>query len=163
MFARMDARPSIRPVSASDPRSVALIRELDAELSRSYTREQMHGLHPGEESDPRLRFFLLQLGDEVIGCGALRELEPGVAELKRMFVRPAYRGRGYSRDLLDQLEREARAAGVQRLRLETGGPQHAALSLYRTSGYADIPPYGEYAGSLTSICMEKPLSSGSDW
>ena len=158
----MDARPSISPVSASDPRSVALIRELDAELSRSYTREQMHGLHPGEESDPRLRFFLLQLGDEVIGCGALRELEPGVAELKRMFVRPAYRGHGYSRDLLTQLERAARAAGVQRLRLETGAPQRAALSLYRASGYVDIAPYGEYAGSLTSICMEKPLSSGSD-
>ena len=74
MFARMDVRPSIRAASASDPRSVALIRELDAELSQSYTPEQMHGLHPGEESDPRLRFFLLQLGDEVIGCGALREL-----------------------------------------------------------------------------------------
>ena len=158
----MDARPSISPVSASDPRSVALIRELDAELSRSYTREPMHGLHPGEESDPRLRFFLLQLGDEVIGCGALRELEPGIAELKRMFVRPAYRGHGYSRDLLTQLERAAQAAGVHRLRLETGAPQRAALSLYRASGYVDIAPYGEYAGSLTSICMEKPLSSGSD-
>jgi putative acetyltransferase len=162
MFARMDARPSIKPVSASDPRSVALIQELDAELSRSYTREQMHGLHPGEESDPRLRFFLLQLGDDVIGCGALRELEPGIAELKRMFVRPAYRGHGYSRDLLGQLERVAAAAGIHHLRLETGAPQRAALSLYRTSGYVDTPPYGEYAGSLTSICMEKRLSSGSD-
>jgi putative acetyltransferase len=158
MFAWMDLRPSIRAASASDPRSVALIRELDAELSQSYTPEQMHGLHPGEESDPRLRFFLLQLGDEVIGCGALRALEPGIAELKRMFVRPAYRGRGYSHDLLAQLERAAAAAGVHHLRLETGGVQHAALSLYRTSGYASIPPYGEYAGSLTSICMEKELS-----
>lgn len=162
MFARMDVRPSIRAASASDPRSLALIRELDGELAQSYTREQMHGLHPGEESDQRLRFFLLQLGDEVIGCGALRELEPGVAELKRMFVRPAHRGRGYSRDLLTQLERAAAAAGVHRLRLETGAVQHAALSLYRTSGYADIPPYGQYMGSLTSICMEKPLSTARD-
>ena len=162
MFAGMDGRPSITAASASDPRSVALIRELDAELSRSYTPAQMHGLHPGEESDPRLRFFLLQLGDEVIGCGALRELEPGVAELKRMFVQPAHRGHGYSRDLLAQLERAAAAAGIHRLRLETGAPQRAALSLYRTSGYVDIPPYGEYADSLTSICMEKPLLAGSD-
>jgi putative acetyltransferase len=158
MFARMDVRPSIRTASASDPRSRALIRELDAELSESYTREQMHGLRPGEESDPRLRFFLLELGGEVIGCGALRELEPGVAELKRMFVLPAYRGRGYSRDLLAQLEDVAAAAGLHRLRLETGTVQHAALSLYRTSGYVDIAPYGEYIGSVTSICMEKPLS-----
>lgn len=159
MFARMHERPSIRAASASDPRSVALIRELDAELSQSYTPAQMHGLHPGEESDPRLRFFLLALGGEVIGCGALRELEPGVAELKRMFVRPAHRGRGYSRDLLAQLEQAAAAAGIRRLRLETGSVQHAALSLYRTAGYVDIPAYGEYSGSLTSICMEKKLAA----
>ena len=159
MFARMSVRPSISPASASDPRSVALIRELDAELSQSYTPAQMHGLHPGVESDPRLRFFLLELGGEVIGCGALRELEPGVAELKRMFVRPAHRGRGYSRELLAQLERVAAEVGVQRLRLETGAPQRAALSLYRTSGYIDIPVYGEYSESLTSICMEKTLAA----
>ena len=117
----------------------------------------MHGLYPGEEADPRLKFFLLELDGTVIGCGALRELESGVAELKRMFVRPAHRGRGYSRDLLTQLEAVAAASDICRLRLETGTAQHAALSLYRSAGYADIPPYGEYIGSPTSICMEKAL------
>lgn len=151
-------RPVIRPARADDPRSVALIRELDAELARSYTREQMHGLHPGEERDPRLRFFLLELDGEVMGCGALRELESGVAELKRMFVQPAYRGNGYSRDLLAQLEAAAASAGIQCLRLETGIAQQAALSLYRSSAYVDIPPYGEYLRSPTSICMEKRLT-----
>jgi putative acetyltransferase len=150
-------RPTIRAVAASDPRSVDVIGELDGELSRSYSREQMHGLHPGEEADPRLKFFLLELDGTVIGCGALRELESGVAELKRMFVRPAHRGRGYSRDLLTQLEAVAAASGIRRLRLETGTAQRAALSLYRSAGYADIPPYGEYIGSPTSICMEKAL------
>ena len=137
-----------------------MIRELDAELSESYTPEQMHGLHPGEESDPRLRFFLLELNEVAIGCGALRELEDGVAELKRMFVQPTHRGRGFSRDLLAQLERAAGASGIRRLRLETGTAQHAALSLYRTSGYGDIAPYGEYVGSLTSVCMEKDVQGG---
>lgn len=117
----------------------------------------MHGLHPGEEADPRLKFFLLELDGEVIGCGALRDLGSGVAELKRMFVRPAHRGRGFARDLLAQLESVATAAGVRRLRLETGTAQHAALSLYRTAGYTDILAYGEYVGSPTSICMEKEL------
>jgi putative acetyltransferase len=132
-----------------------MIQELDAELSQAYTREQMHGLHPGEEADPRLRFFLLELDGDVIGCGALRDLGSDVAELKRMFVHPAHRGRGYARDLLTELEGVAAAAGIRRLRLETGTAQHAAISLYRTSGYADIPAYGEYVGSPTSVCMEK--------
>lgn len=67
----------------------------------------------------------------------------GVTELKRMFVRPAHRGHGFARDLLTQLEGVATAAGIRRLRLETGTAQHAALALYRSSGYADIPAYGE--------------------
>ena len=150
-------RAVIRAAAASDPRSIALIRELDAELSQAYTREQMHGLHPGEEVDPRLKFFLLEMDGEIIGCGALRDLEAGVAELKRMFVRPAHRRHGFSRDLLTQLEGVAAAAGIRRLRLETGVAQRAALSLYRTAGYTDIPAYGEYVGSPTSICMEKEL------
>jgi putative acetyltransferase len=150
-------RPLIRATAASDPRSVELIHELDAELSQAYTPEQMHGLHPGEEADPRLKFFLFELDGTVIGCGALRELETGMAELKRMFVRPVHRGRGYSRDLLAQLESVAAAAGIHSLRLETGTAQHAALALYRSAGYTDIPAYGEYIGSPTSICMEKVL------
>jgi putative acetyltransferase len=134
-----------------------MIHELDAELSQAYTREQMHGLHPGEEADPRLKFFLLQLDGQIIGCGALRDLGDGVAELKRMFVRPPHRGRGYARDLLSQLEAIALGNGIRLLRLETGTAQHAALSLYRTAGYVDIPAYGEYIGSPTSVCMEKEL------
>jgi putative acetyltransferase len=150
-------RAVIQAAAATDPRSIALIRELDAELSQSYAPENMHGLHPGEEADARLKFFLLEVDGEVIGCGALRDLEAGVAELKRMFVRRAHRGRGFARELLTQLEGVATAAGIRRLRLETGTAQHAALALYRTAGYTDIPAYGEYIGSLTSICMEKEL------
>ena len=139
------------------PTSARLIAELDAELSRHYPREHMHGLHPGEEADPRLRFFVLEVDDAVTGCGALRELEPGMAELKRMFVRPALRGRGHGRLLLSNLEREAAASGVRQLRLETGPAQREAIALYRSAGFADIPPYGEYVGSPISMCMEKLL------
>jgi ribosomal protein S18 acetylase RimI-like enzyme len=75
-----------------------------------------------------------------------------------MYVRPAYRGRGLARLLLGALEAEARAAGIAELRLETG-PRHVeALALYRSSGYENIPKYGEYARSPDSICMAKRLS-----
>ena len=150
---------AISLVPADDARSVQLIAELDADLARNYEDDQRHGLHPGEERDPRLHFFLLEHDGVAAGCGAIRELEPGVAELKRMYVRPGYRGRGLSRRLLTELERQAALIGVRRLCLETGPLQHAALALYRSAGYAEIPAYGEYIGSPVSICMERMLAA----
>lgn len=147
------------PTPADALLAVALIRELDADIVARDPGGPIHGLHPGEHRDPRLRFFVLTLAGEPAGCGAIRELEPGLAELKRMFVRPAFRGQGLSRELLRRLEDEARRTGIQVLRLETGPRQVEALGLYRSSGYTDIPRYGEYTHSPDSICMEKPLAS----
>jgi GNAT superfamily N-acetyltransferase len=158
------ANPHVPPVAvtlvltpADAPAAVALIRELDADILGRDPGGPIHGLHPGEARDPRLRFFVLTVDGQPVGCGALRRLEPKTAELKRMFVRPAFRGKGLARVLLDQLENEARAAGIRILRLETGPRQVEALALYRTSGYAGIPRYGEYTESPDSICMEKLL------
>jgi GNAT superfamily N-acetyltransferase len=81
-----------------------------------------------------------------------------VAELKRMYVRPAYRGRGIARQLIVALEEEILAADRPVIRLETGTYLPAAISLYRTSGYRPIPVYGEYAGNPLSICFEKHLA-----
>jgi len=149
---------ALRQLPSNHPDSVRLITELDALLAQHTPREHMHGLHPGEEADPRLRFFVLDVADDIAGCGALRELEAGMAELKRMFVRPAFRGNGYGRFLLNALEREALRSGITRLRLETGPTLSEALSLYRSAGFVDIPKYGEYASSPTSVCMEKQLA-----
>ena len=144
---------------ADAPIAEDLIRELDADIVERDPDGPIHGLHPGEQGDPRLRFFVLMVGGEPAGCGAIRELEPGIAELKRMFVRRRLRGRGLSRVLVSRLEAEAQRAGIRILRLETGPRQVEALGLYRTSGYYDIPRYGEYRDSPDSICMEKVLIS----
>jgi putative acetyltransferase len=143
---------------ADAPAAMALIRELDADIAGRDPDGLIHGLHPDEHQDPRLRFYVLTVDGEPVGCGALRELEPGVAELKRMYVRPAFRGRGLSRVLIRRLEEEARLADMRLLRLETGPRQVEALGLYRTSGYTDIPRYGEYIDSPDSICLQKRLS-----
>lgn len=81
------------------------------------------------------------------------------AEVKRMYVVPAARGRGAARALLAELERTARAAGADLMVLETGRAQPDAIGLYRSSGYADIPRFGHYACAPGAIHLGKPLPS----
>ena len=94
-----------------------------------------------------------------MGCGAVRLLDAETGELKRMYVAPAARGTGLGRRLVKALEAEARALGARRLVLETGTRQHAAIALYRATGFVPIPLYGEYLGSpATSVCLGKELA-----
>jgi putative acetyltransferase len=150
---------TLRLLSADHPDALVLIAELDAELNGSTPKEHMFGLHEGEAADPRLRFFVVDVDGAIVGCGALRELEPGVAELKRMYIRKPFRRRGLGRVLLESLEREAATSGIHTLKLETGWMLAEAVALYHSAGFKDIPAYGEYVTSPYSLCMEKSLSS----
>ncbi len=143
---------------ADEPVARELIEELDAGFLEWCPPEQMFGLHPNEERDPALHFFVVREGDNVVGCGALRVLDKNTGELKRMYVRAAYRRRGISRKLVNHLEQTARGLGISYMRLETGPEQVEALALYESAGYSLIPPYGEYADSPASVCMEKALT-----
>jgi GNAT superfamily N-acetyltransferase len=136
-----------------------LIDALDAELRQRYPETtDVHGLHTQDADDPRLIFLVARIADRSVGCGAVRELEPGVGEVKRMFVEPSCRGRGIARQILMALEAAARASGYLALRLETGTRQPEAIRLYRSAGYREIPLYGEYVGNLRSLCFEKQLA-----
>lgn len=95
---------------------------------------------------------------EPVGCGALREIEPGVGEVKRMFVAPAARGHGIARRILEALEDTARSRGWPVLRLGSGTRQPEALGLYESSGYRRIPLFGEYEGAELCVCYEKTLA-----
>jgi GNAT superfamily N-acetyltransferase len=111
-------------------------------------------------ADGRGAFLVIYQDGNPAGCGAVRLLDPETAELKRMFVAPAVRGRGLGGRLVAALEDEARALGVRRLVLETGIRQIAALALYRASGFESIPLYGEYLLSPnTSVCLGKVLTT----
>jgi putative acetyltransferase len=121
---------------------------------------EMQAALPKEISGPRAGFVVAWLNDEAVGCGAWRPLAPteaAVAEIKRMFVEPAVRGRGISRAILKKLETLARADGYSVVRLETGLRQPPALRLYETSGYRRIEPYGRYRDDPLSVCFEKEL------
>ncbi len=140
--------------------SRVLIDSLDAELSGIYPEPGATHFHldPAEVADGRGVFLVVYRGKTPVGCGALRLRDAGTAELKRMYVTPTERGKGLGRRLVAALETEARALGVQRLILETGVRQAAALALYQTAGFGRIPLYGEYCLSPeTSICLGKEL------
>jgi putative acetyltransferase len=143
--------------------SRGLVQALNAELSGLYPEPGANhfDLDPDEVAEGRGAFLVAYRDGVPVGCGALRMLDGETAELKRMYVAPAARGTGLGRRLVDALEAEARALGVRRLVLETGTRQHAALALYRATGFAPIPLYGEYRASPhTSVCMGKALAAG---
>ena len=95
--------------------------------------------------------------DTAVGCACLKDLGSGTAEVKRVFVRAAYRGQGLSKELLRRLEQLAIERGFQQLVLDTGAPLKAALGLYAAMGYERIAPFGPYIGMADSICLGKAI------
>ena len=149
----------VRRERIESPLASQLISELDAELTGRYPEAgATHFRLDAAEVAPGFgAFFVASIDGEVVGCGAVRRIEDGVAEVKRMYVRTAARDRGIGGAILVALETEARVLGVSRLVLETGVRQPEALALYRRFGFGVIPPFGEYVKSPLSVCMAKDL------
>ncbi len=119
---------------------------------------------PGEFALPRGMFFVGFEGTQPVAMGGWRWIDPLPAmlaarpvEIKRMYVASDARGRGYAREVLRHLEATARATGADAIVLSTGPPQRAALGLYRSSGYVDVPRFGFYADYPTAIHLGKRL------
>ena len=132
------------------PESQALMTALSAELEQLYgedvTGQEFHGI----------AFLIVKIGETPVGCGGLMASE-GQAEIKRMYVAPAWRGRGLAGRLLDRLETLAAQRGFTRVRLETGTLQLQALALYQSKGYIRIPNYPPYLDNPDSICFGKAV------
>lgn len=97
-------------------------------------------------------------GNQPVGCGAIKEYEPGVMEVKRMYVPLEKRGNGIASLVLQELEKWAAELGYTKCILETGLKQPEAISLYKKNDYILIPNYGQYAGVESSVCFEKVLA-----
>lgn len=133
-----------------------LVRLLDAELAELDGDE--HAFYAQLNKTDMIRHVVVSYENEIpVACGAFRAFEPGVVEVKRMFVQPEHRGKGLSRQVLSELEKWAKEEGHSHTILETGKKQPAAISLYESSGYTRIPNYGKYAGVENSVCMKKEL------
>ena len=145
----------------TSPDAQRLIAGLNAELEMRYPEPGANHfrLDPDEVAPGRGAFLVAYRGDQAAGCGAVRLLTGGDAEVKRMYVLEAARGLGLGRCMLEALEAEARGLGATRLVLETGVRQPEALGLYASAGFKRIEPFGEYVGSELSVCMAKALLS----
>jgi GNAT superfamily N-acetyltransferase len=96
--------------------------------------------------------------DVAVGCGAFKKYEDQTAEIKRMYVLPAFRGQGIASAILKELERWAAEVNYVHCILETGKNQPEAIAMYRKAGYQLIENYGQYKGVDNSICMTKPVA-----
>lgn len=135
----------------------ALIAELDAVLEPLYPPQSRHGYSVEKLIQQEVAFFVAYLDGQPVGCGGVQLFSDEYAELKRMYVRPQFRGRGVGKQLLTHLQAYVYERGLRVLRLETGVFQTEAIGLYQSFGFRRIPPFGPYFEDPVSLCMEKRL------
>ena len=136
----------------------ALIRQSDALMQSLYPAESNHLVDIDALAAPHVHFFVAREDGRALGCGAFVVGTEKNAEMKRVFVDPAARGKGIARLIMDALEREAATLGIERMQLETGIKQPEAITLYRKFGYVERGPFGAYKPDPLSLFMEKRLA-----
>jgi GNAT superfamily N-acetyltransferase len=140
------------------PDATKLIAELQTHLESFYPPESRHGFSVERLIADSVAFFLLRVDGEPAGCGGIKLFDRDYGELKRMYVRPQFRGSGYGNLILDHLANYAQTHGVEVLRLETGIHQIEAIRLYERAGFYRISPFGSYTNDPLSLCYEKRLA-----
>lgn len=152
----MDSKFQFLRTTSENPDFQTLVYELDAYLA----------IRNGEDNDFFVQFNKIDLLKNVVlvyqneipvGCGAIKEMESGVMEIKRMFVPQEFRGKGIAKLVLSELENWAKELGYKKSVLETGKDMVDAVGLYQKCNYQIIPNYGPYKEVDTSICFEKTL------
>ena len=149
-------RLTLRQVES--PAQIEQARELFVEYAQSLGfslcfqsfDQELAGL-PGDYAPPGGRLLLAKYRDSQAGCVALHELEPGVCEMKRLYLRPQFRGRGLGRLIAETVITEARMIGCRKMRLDTVEPvMPNAVAMYRRLGFKEIEPYrpNPIAGAL---------------
>jgi putative acetyltransferase len=147
-------------INEVDPRieeAQKLIGELDEYQTALYPAESNHLDGIEELTSPNVIFVMAYLGDQAVGCGAVKDIHGEYGEIKRVYVSPKARGIGLAKGIMAYLEAKALARGIQIVRLETGIHQIEALRLYEKLGYKRRGPFGSYTDDPLSIYLEKRL------
>ena len=143
---------------AESPAQIAQARELFLEYAQSLgfslcfqNFDQELANLPGDYAPPEGRLLLAEYAGQIAACVALRKLEDNICEMKRLYLRPQFRGKGLGRILADRIIAEAREIGYGRMRLDTVEPvMQDAVAMYRKLGFREIAPYRKnpIAGAL---------------
>ena len=130
------------------------VKLLDKELQIRDGSE--HSFYSQYNKIDKIKNVVVAYEDDVaVGCGAIKEYESNTMEVKRMFVKDEYRSKGIATKVLIEIEQWTKELGYNKCVLETGFKQPEAIHLYKKNNYKVIPNYGQYAGVVNSVCMEK--------
>src|SRR3712207_1301889 len=154
---RDGGRARLRAVAYDDPVAQELIGRVQQEYVQRYGGPDDAVVTPGEFRPPTGIFLVAEVDGVPAGCGAWRALGGGRAEMKRVYVEPAFRRRGLAQLLVDALEADAAGAGIRSLELNSGPEQPEALALYATLGYTPVPGFGVYADHPDAVFLGKRL------
>ena len=147
----------LRAVGYADPVAQHLVERVQQEYVVRYGGRDAAVVEPAEFSPPLGLFLVAEVDGVPAGCGGWRVHEPGVAEVKRVYVAPGFRRQGLAQLLMAALEESAAAAGVRSVVLNSGSRQPEALALYAALGYTSAPGYGVYAGLPGAVFLGKRL------
>ena len=148
----------ITPEQPDSPDATLLITELESVLEPYYPTESRHGYSVEKLLREGVAFFVARYDGLPAGCGGVQFFGGEYGELKRMFVRPQYRGLGIGKQMVTHLAEYTRQHNITTLRLETGIYQDVAIGLYEAMGFRRIPPFGPYHDDPLSVCYEKALN-----
>ena len=137
--------------------AMLLISELEAHLDPLYPKTSRHGYSIEKLMEQGVAFFVIRQDEVAAGCGGIELFGMEYGEVKRMYVRPQFRGLGLAKLMLDHLAAYARQHNIQLLRLETGIHQKEAIALYERMGFQRIPPFGAYKEDPLSRFYEKQI------
>ena len=135
---------------------IQLVAALDADLK--FRDGEEHSFYSQFNKIDTIKYAIVAYeNNQPVGCGAIKPYSGNAVEVKRMYVPPAHRGKGIASQVLQQLEQWANEMNYAKCILETGKRQPEAIALYKKSGYAIIPNFGQYENVKNSLCFEKIL------
>ena len=159
---RDGSRAGLRPLPYDHPVAQHLVELVQQEYVQRYGGRDAAVVEPGEFLPPRGVFLVAEVDGVPAGCGAWREVSPGVAEIKRVYVEPGFRRRGLAQVIVAALEDGAARAGHGSVVLNTGQEQPEALALYADLGYLPVGGYGVYACAPGAVFLGKSLGPSDD-
>ncbi|TQN41816.1 acetyltransferase (GNAT) family protein [Blastococcus colisei] len=153
---------TLRALPYDDPLAQYLVEAVQQEYVQRYGGRDAAVVDPAEFLPPRGIFLVVEVDGVPAGCGAWRALPSGAAEIKRVYVEPAFRRRGVARLVVAALEEGAAAAGHRQVVLNSGREQPEALTLYAALGYRPVPGYGVYACAPDAVFLGRSLTTASE-